>query len=222
MSFKVDISHTLLDAYSAFDQLEAKEVTRAAKRAINRTLVTLRKEAVPVIQKELRVKSTLLKSYMFLNKAEGKAGSKISGSLEFKSKGFPLIDFVRGAKRPTPQKGVKVKNRKKVKVEIKPGHQYVVKGGFIANSQNRGLQVFKRVKSDRKKLLMQTSPSLGKLLLNETKNKIGSSLQTRGVGLFRDNFLQDLKYRTSAAFKEAQKGRLSKIRGSSRRGSAQL
>lgn len=207
MSFKVEIKNNIQDAYTAFSQLKRTEISRAAKRAINRTLTTLRKESVPVIQQEIKIKSSVLKTYMTIEKAEGRGFANLSGALVFQSRGLALIDFVRGSKAPTKQKGIKVSRRKKVKVEVKPGRTYVVRGGFIANSQSRGLQVFKRTKANRAHLLMQTTPSLGQLLLRDTKNKIAATLQTRGAQLFQKNFNEDLSFRVSDTFKRMQANR---------------
>jgi hypothetical protein len=207
MSFKVEIKNNIQDAFHAFSQLKRVEIARAAKRAINRTLTTLRKESVPVIKQELNIKSSVLKSYISLQKAEGRGFADLSGSLVFQSRGLALIDFVRGSKQPTQQKGVAVKRRKKVKVQVKPGRTYVVRGGFIANTQSRGLQVFKRTKANRSHLLMQTTPSLGQLLLRDTKNKIAATLQTRGAQLFQANLIKDLEFRVSDTFKRMQANR---------------
>lgn len=219
---QIDISHNLESAYQALGQISKVEVHRAAKRSINSTLVTLRKDAVPIIQQEIRVKSSLLKSFILIDRAQSSSKSQISGALQFRSKGFPLIDFVRGSKKVTEQKGIKVKRRKAVKVEIKPGAKFTVRGGFIANTGSRGLQIFKRRNGERKNIYMQTTPSLGQLLLKSTKNKIGSQLQQRGAALFQERFAKDLQFRMSDAFKKAKAERQQKISKSSRAMYSQL
>ena len=144
---------------------------------------------------------------MSMRKAEKRGANQWVGQLEFQSRGLALIEFVRGSKSPTEQKGIKVKSRRKVRVEVKPGRKYVVRGGFIARTQARGIQVFKRTRKNRRDLLMQTTPSLGQLLLRDTKNKIAATLQTRGAQLFRKNFMQDLEFRVSDTFKRIQSNR---------------
>lgn len=197
MAFKVDIKSNIQQAFHSFDGLNRKEIGRAAKRSINRTLTTLRKESVPIIQQDVRIKSTVLKQYISLVKAEGK-GLLVTGSLVFQSRGLPLSLFVKGALRATPQKGVKVNKRKAVKVQIKPGKTYVVKGAFIAQTASKGLQVMKRKIGSFPR--MQTTPSIGQLLLNENRNKIAATLQNRGAELFQKNFQRDLEFRVTKAF----------------------
>jgi hypothetical protein len=195
MSFKIELKNNIQEAFNTFDQLKRGEVAKAARRAINRTLVTLRKDSVQIIKKDLRIQSSLLKSkYIFIDKARGKGLSDLSGSVVYQSRGLQLIDFIRGTKAPTPMKGIPVKRRKKVRAEVTPGKRFVVTGGFVSMTASKGLQIMKRDKKTKGHLLMQTAPSLGSLLLNE-KKKIGATLQGRGAEVFQKNFISELNYR---------------------------
>lgn len=194
---KIDIKDNLRDAYNAFDKLKRSQVHAAAKRAINRTLVTVRKESVGVIKKGLNIKSSVLKSYITLERPNQKKISQVQGSIVYQSRGLALIDFVKGRKAPTPQKGVKVKRRKKVRVEITPGKKFVVNKGFMSNTR-RGVQVMKRgVQSQ--SLKMQTAPSVGALLLSRKKN-VGVEIQTIAQQRFVIEFQRDLNYRLTRLF----------------------
>jgi hypothetical protein len=194
MSFKVEITDNIAQGFEVFDKLKKNEVFRAARTSINRTLTTLRKESVLEIKKEMRIQSSLLKNkYIWIEKASGKGLRALSGSVVYQSRGLQLIDFVRGAKAVTPQKGIPVKRRKKTRVEITPGKRFVVKSGFIQKTASKGLQVMKPGKV-RGHLMMQTAPSLGALLLNE-KKKVGARLQERGAQVFQVNFSRELNFR---------------------------
>lgn len=195
MSFKIDIKENIMEAYNAFDKLKRSEVSKAARRAINRTLVTLRKESIQTIKKDLRIQSSVLKNkYIWIDKPRGKGLKDLGGAVVFQSRGLQLIDFLRGTKAATEQKGIPFRRRKKVRAEVTPGKRFVVSGGFIAKTSSKGLQIMKRDKNTKGHLLMQTAPSLGSLLLNE-KKKIGATLQSRGAQIFQDNFARELNYR---------------------------
>jgi len=204
MSFKVEITENIAQGYEVFDKLKKNEVFKAARTSINRTLTSLRKESVIEIKKEMRIQSSVLKNkYIWIDKAGGKGLRALSGSVVFQSRGLQLIDFVRGAKAVTPQKGIPVKRRKKVRVEVAPGKRFVVAGGFITKTASKGLQIMKADKKTKGHLLMQTAPSLGALLLNE-KKKLGSRLQTRGAEIFQKNFMHELEYRTQRLLSKIQ------------------
>lgn len=195
---KISIKENLLDAYQAFDKLKKSQVHAAAKRAINRTLVTVRKESVAIIRKGLNIKSSVLKSYITLEKPNQKKISQVRGSIVYQSRGLALIDFVKGNKGVTPLKGVKVKRRRKVRVEITPGKKFVVNKGFISSTR-RGNQVMKRGAGSQV-LKMQTAPSVGALLLSRKKN-VGVQIQSLARERFVKEFERDLKYRINNLFK---------------------
>lgn len=205
MAFKVQIQDNIREAFHSFDQLKRSEIKNAARRAISRTLTTLRKESVITIKKELRISSSLLKNkYIFIDRVSGKRLNEIQGSVVYQSRGLNLIDFVKGTKAVTPQKGVKVKRRKKVRVEITPGKRFIVAGGFITQTASKGLQVMKRDSKVNGHLLMQTGPSLGALLLNE-KKRVGARLQAQGLEIFNKNFQHELKFRLNKMLNSVNK-----------------
>lgn len=196
MSFKVEITDNLNQGFEVFDKLKKNEVFRSARTAINRTLTTLRKDSVIEIKKEMRISSSLLKNkYIWVDKARGKGLRTLSGSVVYQSRGLQLIDFIRGARAVTPQKGIPVKKRKKIRAEVTPGKRFVVSGGFVSQTASKGLQIMKRDKKTKGYLQMQTAPSLGALLMNEQK-KLGARLQSRGAEVFQKNFMHELRYRT--------------------------
>lgn len=190
---KISIKENLLDAYATFDDLKKSQIHSAARRAINRTLVTVRKESVGIVKKGLRIKSSVLKSYISIQKPNQKKFYNMQGSLTYQSRGLALIDFVRGQKKATPMKGVKVKKRRKVKVEITPGKKITLNKAFISKTASKGLQVMKGTGKSQV-LKMQTAPSLGALLMSRKKN-VGVEIQTLARQRFNIEFRRDLMAR---------------------------
>ena len=188
MSLDIEITSTLLDAAKMFDGLNPREVGKSARRAINRTLLTLRKESLKQIPEHLKIKpKTLRDRYIRLNKAQG--GNNYEGSIDFSSEPIPMIEFVRGSKDPIKQKGIKVKRRKKLRVEITPGKRFVLRRGFIQRVLSK--QVFKRPEG-KEGFKKQSTPSVGMIVL---KRGIGKALVDMGAQRFSELFVADLNAR---------------------------
>jgi len=63
--------------------------------------------------------------------------SKMLVTMRLPGKTFGLLRFVDGRKTPAKQKGVEVKNRKKLRVKIQPGITTELKRAFIAKGSGR-------------------------------------------------------------------------------------
>ena len=188
MSLDIEITSTLLDAAKMFDGIDPREVGKAARRAINRTLLTLRKESVQKIPEHLKIKAKVLRDrYIQLNKAQG--GNNYEGSIDFSSEPLPLIEFVKGSKEPIKQKGVKVKRRRKLRVEITPGKRFVMRKAFIQRVRSK--QVFKRPQGQ-DNFKKQGVPSVGTIVI---QRGIGKELVDIGGARFAELFAADLNAR---------------------------
>lgn len=188
MSLDIEITSTLLDAAKMFDGIDPREVGKAARRAINRTLLTLRKESVQRIPEHLKIKAKLLRDrYITLNKAQG--GNNYEGSIDFSSESIPMIEFVKGSKEPIKQKGVKVGRRRKLKVEITPGKRFVLRKAFIQRVRSK--QVFKRP-GNQASFKKQGTPSVGTIVM---QRGIGKDLVDIGGARFAELFAADLNAR---------------------------
>jgi hypothetical protein len=188
MSLDIEITSTLLDAAKMFDGIDPREVGKAARRSINRTLLTLRKESVQRIPEHLKIKAkTLRDRYIRLNKAQG--GNNYEGSIDFSSEPIPMIEFVKGSKEPIKQKGVKVSRRRKLKVEITPGKRFVLRKGFIQRVLSK--QVFKRP-AGKDNFKKQGVPSVGTIVI---QRGIGKDLVDIGAARFSELFVADLNAR---------------------------
>jgi len=90
--------------------------------------------------------------------------NKMSILMVMPRKSFGLLRFVQGRKSPRKQKGVKIKDRKNLKVRIKPGEVKQLQHAFIAKGKGRrkeggtNYQVFRRTKEG--KLRRMATPSI--------------------------------------------------------------
>lgn len=181
MGLRISIQHDFLRLAEAFSELDAKAIVAASKRALNRTLLTLRKESIKEITQKIRVKPAELRSrYIRLEKA-GQGANVLEAALVFSGESLHLLKFVRGNKEPIKQAGISVKRRRKLRVEITPGKAFVLKGGFIQKANSA--QVFRRGKG--RGLIRQTAPSIGFMVLNrgigETIKSIGQMRLSRAL-----------------------------------------
>lgn len=143
MSLDIQIYVDLDDIMMTLGTMDRKAVNRAAKRAINRALSSVRQTAFDSIRARLNIKEKSLRDrYVRMRKASVDMFGAVSGELEFSAESIPMIEFVKGSKEPIEQKGIKVKKRRKLKVEIAKGKRFVLKKAFIQRVHSK--QVFKR------------------------------------------------------------------------------
>lgn len=199
MSLKISIQDNFLDLAEAFKELDARQLEAAGRRAINRTLITMRKEAIIEITKRVKIKSKELRErYISLDKP-GANVSTLEGSIVFSGESLHLMKFVKGDRSPIQQKGIPIKRRRKLKVEITPGKRFILKGGFIQKANSP--QVFKRGRDS--KLIRQTAPSIAFMI---TDRGIGEVLLTYGQNRLLTLVKQQLEYQVLLAAERAAKG----------------
>lgn len=147
MGLNAKITTNLLDIASALNELGQKHLFRAVRRSITRSLPTMRASSVEMIKRDIKLKSGFIRKGTQVNKVRGSSLLNIEGSIGYDSTPIPMMEFVRGNKNPIQQKGIKVKSRRKLRVEIRPGRKVVLAHAFI--QKVRTLQVFKRKKERR-------------------------------------------------------------------------
>lgn len=163
MSLNISITSNVVDAIAAMEKIPDKIVWDATRASINRAMVTGRKEAGKTLRERLNVKSRDMKKKTKITKAKGSSLRSLEGVLSFDDTPQPLIDFVRGNKNLIKQKGVKIKKRRKIKVEITRGKKFHLKGGFIQKARSK--QLFKRGKSGG--FYKQSAPSIGEFIMRK-------------------------------------------------------
>lgn len=171
MSIDFDITGNIEAIPQWFNSTHDKAILAAARSAINKTLISARKLSVKRMGITYRLRPSgysrrEVKSQMKLFKAKGGALHTIHGAIQYKGNPIPLLKFVSGKKEIIKQKGVKIKKRRKLKVEIKPGKKFLVKGGFIQKAQSR--QVFKRGSNGFK---TQAVASIAKVMMRKSNKE---------------------------------------------------
>lgn len=192
MSIEIKISDDLMKAAKEVDYLNHDIIPKAAKTAINRAVVSMRKESTKLIPKEIRLKPTNLKErYIRMKKAQGSVLAGLVGEIAYLDDPVPLLEFVRGSRDPAKQAGIRIKDRKPLRVEIRPGKRFVLKRAFIQKVVTK--QVFKRTPKG-KDFKKQSSPSVGFVVLYRTMH-----LRIADVGhaSFQKNFQSELAFRLS-------------------------
>jgi hypothetical protein len=193
MGLKMEISSNFLDVAQAFSsELSTREIVSAAKRAINKSLVTMRKESLGMITEKVKVKpSELRKRFIELERA-GSHGSELEGALAFSKEPLHLLRFVKGSKDPIEQKGIPVKRRRKLRVEIAPGQRILLKHAFIQTANSP--QVFKRGAGG--KLKRQSAPSIGFMV---EERSLGERIAAMGQDRLVDVLLQEMEFQVLKA-----------------------
>lgn len=195
MSLDIKITTNLLVIADGLDQMGKNHLFRAVRRGITRSLPTMRREARDLVKRDLKLKNGFITKGIEVNKVRGSSIFNVSGSIGLDLKPIPMLEFVRGNKSPISQKGVKIKNRRKLKVEIRPGRKVVLAHAFI--QKVRTLQVFKR--KQERRLAAQGIHSIGQEVFRSYKaNRISEA----GLKRFEIEFERDWNVRLQGLIKD--------------------
>lgn len=199
---EINIQSNFMEATEAFDkELGPSDILRATRNAINKTLITLRSASTQELRKLIRIReSTLKEKYIWLEKARGGTVNQVEGAIAYSSRAIPLLEFVKGDKSPIKQKGIRIKDRRRIRVEVTPGHSTKLMHAFI--QRVRSVQVFKR-KGKRPDFAKQGAPSVG-ARVNHTNlgNRLVSMGEVRLIQLLR----KELQYQADKAAGRIQNG----------------
>ena len=202
MSIDLDLSHNLKAVENYIERLGEDEVGRALRLSINRSLTTVRKEAIGIFKKRLNKKQTkFYKSRIKLRKAKGQSIPSIEGQIIFDGATLSLLDFISGKKDIIKQKGIKQgrfkggkrvgsDKRRKLSAQVKPGKKFKVKGGFIQKAKTK--QVFKSGKGGGFK--KQGVSSLATIMSRKT---FKGELESKALKIFNKEFSRLLQFRIS-------------------------
>ncbi len=195
MDLKIEFDY--LETFLALDKLQNKDLVQGTRKAMNRTLLTLRQESINKITDKIKIKpKTLREKHIALSKAQGGSIEALEASIDFSSDPVPLIEFVKGSKDVIQQKGIPVKRRRKLRVEITPGKKFVMKGAFIQRKSSK--QVFKGRRTQGFK--KQGIRSIGFLILHRG---IGERLVELGGQRFQELLMNELTTRMNGIIKSA-------------------
>lgn len=204
MTIKIDITSNILDAIETMENISENVMVEAARVSINRAMVTGRKEAAKSLRAKLNIKARDVKTKIGIAKARGNNLRSLEGIISFSDIPMPIIDFVRGNTSIIKQKGLKIKKRRKLKVEIVRGKKFVMKGGFIQRVSSK--QVFKRGKSG--KFYKQSAPSIAEFISrNDLKRPVSKAM----IDSFNKNYANQVDFRMKREQSKMRKARLKKI-----------
>jgi len=192
MALDINLEHNFNDLEIWLDDIKNKAATQAARSTINRSLIATRKLSIKLIKRQYRVKksglsATDVKKAHHIKKARGGHLDTLFGEILFAGKPIPLLSFVSGSKNIIEQKGIKVKKRKKLKAEIRPGKKVILKGAFIGKVHSK--QVFKR---GGKGLKRQAGPSITEIVFRPNMIK---ALQKKMQRTFDQRFPGEMQFR---------------------------
>lgn len=198
MDFKIETNTNMYALAEGFRKFAYNDLRKASRYAINRTLITIRKQSIIELRKKLNLRPGLLtdKRSRYIKVLKAKPGQSLLsqyGSVSFGTGAIPLMEFVKNGKNIRSQKAIRVKNRRNIKVMVNPGRTTELKRAFIQRGNASGkLQVFVRRRGGFKAL---TVNSVGSRIVNQG---IGARLQALGGQRFRGLFLAYLQGKSSA------------------------
>lgn len=134
--------------------MRLKNGEKAIANAINRSLITMRKESSKAIRESYTAKASDIKKTIRLEKA---SKSNLEGTFYSSGTKISASHF-----KITPKTDTTGLNKKAVKVEIKKGSKYTVSRGFNWNSN-----LFRRKGNARLPIKKEMGPSVPQMLENE-------------------------------------------------------
>lgn len=203
MSIKIDITSNIANVPVIMDEIKSKIAAGAARTSINRTLTSTRAKTGQELSKRLRLSSTKIKKKVSIEKASGKSLRSLHGVIWFNDDALPMLQFVRGHKNPIKQKGVKIKKRRKLKVEVIRGKKKVLKGAFIQKVKSK--QVFKSSGSG---FYKQSVPSIGEWI---SKPFLRDPLQDHMIKTFDKVYANQFEYRMERAARKHNRAKMRKL-----------
>lgn len=165
---KIEISNDIDDVVEFLDELKLRALVNAARKSMNRSVMALRTQANRVVREERKLKmGEINKDYFKVTKAKGSDLGSMSASLSVSGKSVSLIRFLVGNKSVQSTKGIPVKQRTPVRVEVRPGRKVTLKGAFLAAGKSGNVHIFRRRTAARHPIVKQSTPALSVLLARD-------------------------------------------------------
>lgn len=197
-----------VDSYKIKKVLEGwseKALKKSAVRSANRAATSVRMEATRRMKARYNLPSSGsykgegglkppgIKPNIIIQRAKGnskKSLGEIFATIRVSNKPISLIHFVRGEKSPLQQKGIPVKRRPLLKVQITRGNTRKMRKVFIAKA-NSSVQVYRK---ERGTMHKQSVPSLWRLL---EKPEMKNQLEIFGRQVFEQEMARNLPFFTA-------------------------
>lgn len=194
MGIHIEIQDNFLDVAELFAKHQ-KHIVAAARFSINRSLLTVRQESIPMIRKNLNMGVTAVRKRAEIERTRGGGFRSLVGSVDYSVEPVRMIEFVKGSKQPIKQKGIPVRKRRKLKVEVRPGKRIKLPGAFI--QRKKSIQVFRRMGTGR--FRKQSVPSIGWVVFN--RDGIHKKLVKVGQDRFKELFFGEVQKRIDGTVK---------------------
>ena len=162
MAIKVDLISNLDELQLFLKDLPKKMVPKANRMAIRRTSKILVTESVRAIRKVRSLGAREIRKDFFKTKlmVQGFDVNQHRAELAIRKRPVSLIRFVRGSKNPRPQRGIKVRRRRPLRVSVVPGKTSTLQDAFIAKGRGNRNHVFRRRTVKNTPIIKQSIPSL--------------------------------------------------------------
>lgn len=162
---EIKIKNDISKLSELLDEFQVRSLAKATRMAMNRSVISLRSQANKIAREERKLKaSTINNKYFEVEQARGNDLSTMSASLKVSSKPMSMIEFLSGPQERFSQKGLKVSERRKVRVEVKPGRKVELAGAFVAMGKGGNFHVFRRKGKTRHPIAKQSAPSMAVVL----------------------------------------------------------
>lgn len=205
MSINIDISSNIAEVMAAIPDLSKKVFYEATRYSIGKALIAGRAQAAKGLRERLNIRSGDVKKKIGITRPRASSLASLEGVLSFDDTPQPLIDFVKGSKDIIKQKGLKIKKRRVLKIEITKGKTFKMMGGFIQKAKSK--QVFRRGKKGGFK--KQSAPSIAHFI---KEHKLKDPVIKRMKEVFFNNIKNQYEFRVQREAARLQKRALKKVR----------
>jgi hypothetical protein len=182
MSINIDITSNIAMIMKSFPELNNEVFYQSVRYSIGKALIAGRTQAAKGLRERLNIKSGDVKKKIGMTKPKASSLASLEGILSFDNAPLPLLQFVKGSKDVIQQKGIKIKKRRVLKVEISKGKVFKMRGGFI--QKVRSTQVFRRGR--RGGFKKQSAPSIAHFIEQE-------NLKIPVIRAMKDSFRANIK-----------------------------
>lgn len=188
----ITIDATSVDrAVSALGSFGTKALS-SIRRALNRAIAGVRKDADVAVREVYNVKSTAVrKSFFITNAGSGRGDGFLSARAESVGRKIALSEFGvlprTASRKRMPEVGASV--------EITRGSRKTVPGAFVGSGKKSGKKlVFKRKGSERHPVVALTGPSVPQMLGAVRHPDIAEDISTKARERFEKNLTHEIDY----------------------------
>lgn len=200
--FQITIEDNLDEIIARYGLMRKEEIPKATRSALNKGMDTQFTGFTKAIRKRRKIKLKDLKRFVKKRPVRAKNVDRMESRVEISGRKVGTINFVIGKKEPRKQKGISVRKRRRIRIEIKPGRRKVKKDAFIAKGKGGKYQLFQRRTKRSKPIVRQAVTAVSNLARNPS---IKDPIQSQSRVAMRREFFRVLNVEFT---KNRTKGRL--------------